>query len=247
MLSRLHDHYRITTEQATHYRGQKFDQSIVFEHEDGRFKVIEWGDRDNPDKMECKEIIEHHDCQYVLKCQYNPIWHVPKLRPFFYFEKTSPKVFSAKLDRLRDVPKTKHLFWRGHLKLGRETLLARFEDLLNNDYREMVPLERYHEEIAEHKMAVSLPGLGKSCHREFECFGIGTVVVSPPFQNIYHVPLVPDYHYLTVDFTDHEGVRRKLAKFANRLDQIRANAIKYYDSYIRFEASADWLKHLLEL
>jgi hypothetical protein len=239
--------YQISESHSKFFRGIKFDQSLVFEHADGKFKVVEWGDRDHPDKMECGEIVKHPECQYVLKCQYNPEWRTPKVRPFFYFEKTKPKEFSDSLDVLRSIPKTsKYLYWRGNLHLGRDKVLQDLKDLTGSNYEQRLPLNEYYSNMAQHRVALSLPGLGKSCHREFECFAIGTVVVSPKFQNIYHVPIIPDYHYLAVD--DLSQIRQKLSEVTQeKIDSIRSNAIRYYDENIRFEQSVKWLWHLLEL
>jgi hypothetical protein len=245
LINLISNQYKVFREDSTHYQSIKFDQCAVIEHDDGMFKVIDWSDRDHPQKMECADIIQHPHCQYVLKCQYNPKWRVPKLRPFFYFEKTKPKEFSNSLNSLRFMPKTNSkLYWRGNLHLGRVKILSEITDLLNDDYDKKIGLTSYYEELAKHKVALSLPGLGKSCHREFECFGIGTVVVSPKFQNTYHIPLIPDYHYVCV----RTSIRDRLSCVTeNELLSIRSNAMKFYDDYIRFENSVKWMEHLLEL
>lgn len=249
MLDIYQDVYRIYEHQVTHYRGFKFDQCMVFEHEDGMFKVIDWSDRDHPDKMESAEIIQHPQCQFVLKCQYNPRWRVPKLRPFFYFEKTDPLGFSNALVDLRWVPKTEErLYWRGNLHLGRAEILSKLEEYLNPDYKEMVPRMQYYEEIARHKFAISIPGLGKSCHREFECFGIGTVVISKEFQNTYYMPLMAGAHYICVKDYEPDTILDVLTGTStNHMHWIRNRAMEYYDKYIRRSSSTLLLAHMLEL
>lgn len=246
LASNLVKRYKVSISDMTHYNGIKFDQCAVIEHEDKMFKVIDWSDRDNPSKMECADIIKDDLCQYVLKCQYNPEWKVPKLRPFFYFEKTNPLQFSNKLDRLRNVRKNdKNIYWKGNNHMGRDKVLKSLSRMLNHDYDSKVELNKHHEEIACHKLALSLPGLGNSCHREYECFGIGTVVISPKFKNLNWMPLIPDHHYICVDNWLH--LEAKLNMLSDRIDLIRSNAMEYYDTYIRFENSVKWLEHLLEL
>jgi hypothetical protein len=253
LLPALEEIYKVKVGQTTHYLGVKFDQCMVFEHSDGMFKVIDWSDSDQPDKMESTDIIHHPKCQFVLKCQYNPAWHVPKLRPFFYFEKTKPRQFSSSLHRLRKIPKVgDKLFWRGNMHVGREPTLRSISDLLNTGYDEIIDGGGFYEELASHRVAISLPGLGKSCHREFECFGIGTVVLSPVFQNTYYAPLIPNHHYLAVDPCDPkdlpEMIRIRLDRTSQEeIENVRMNAMEYYDTYIRFESSINWLFHLLEL
>lgn len=249
MLSALGDRYTIHRSESPTYLGVKFDQSMVFEHEDGMFKVIEWGDRDNPNKMECNEIIAHPKCQFVLKCQYNPKWHIPKLRPYFYFEKTKPKQFSGRLDRLRSLPKCDTpLYWRGNMHLGRDRILGEMKDLLNCDFAERATLDDYYEEMASHQVALSLPGLGNHSHREYEAFAVGTVVLAPRFVNINHAPLIPNVHYLCSEGADPLQLRARLAATTKEeLMAIRKNAMDYYDKYIRYDASVLLLEHLLEL
>jgi hypothetical protein len=246
LVKTISDRYRVTCRDITHYQGIKFDQCAVIEHDDGMYKVIDWSDRDHPEKMECADIILHPKCQYVLKCQYNPRWRVPKLKPFFYFEKTKPREFSDNLDKLRAIPKMKNqVYWRGNNHLGRQCVIDTLRDMLSTEHSK-ISLDRYYEEMAEHFIALSLPGLGKSCHREFECFAIGTVVISPRFQNTYYSPVIPDHHYLCVD--DVNDIRRKIeSTSASELERIRQNAMSYYDTYIRFDASVQWMQHLLEL
>lgn len=253
LIQTLQSKYRVEIFQNTHYLGVKFDQCMVFEHPDGMFKVIDWSDRDRPDKMESADIIKHPNCQFVLKCQYNPLWRTPKLRPFFYFEKTKPRNFSESIDHFRSLQKTNNkLYWRGNMHVGRETVIKRVGDLLNEGFDQNIAVDEFYKELASHKIALSLPGLGKSCHREFECFAVGTVVISPKFQNIYHVPLIPNYHYLSVDWGTPDEIAASIRNRISTLEdseiaRIRANAIKYYDDNIRFESSIRWLEHLLEL
>jgi hypothetical protein len=145
------------------------------------------------------------------------------------------------------LPKTTNkLYWRGNDHLGRKDILNSLNDVLNDDHTNRVSLQEYYEEIASHQIALSLPGLGKSCHREYECFAIGTVVVSPKFQNTNHAPLIPDHHYLAVD--NPAQIRDKIAMTTQlELCAIRLNAMRYYDEYLRYESSLKWLWHLLEL
>jgi hypothetical protein len=250
LLNILSNKYRISLERSTHYNGHYARQCTVFEHEDGIFKVIDWNDSNRPEKTRINPILESPKCQFILKCQYNPNYRTSKVRPFFYFEKTNPKEFSSSLSELRSIEKSyKELYWRGNTHLGRLDLLNSISDLLNKDWKETIDRKDFYQELASYKMALSLPGLGKSCHREFECFAIGTVVVAPMFQNTYHMPLIPNYHYLTLEQGPFDEIVRKKIEATSDdvLSYIRINAMKYYDDYIRFEPSVQMIKHLLEL
>ena len=254
LLDKINQKYIVNYCEKDNYLGEKFKQCMVFEHDDGMFKVIDWSDRDNPSKMESRSIIENHRCQFVLKCQYNPQWHCPKLRPFFYFEKTKPKEFSNIINDLRNYQKEKNIiYWRGNPHLNRCKILKPLSDLLNKNYAaEQINRIDFYKELAGYEVALSLPGLGNSCHRDFECFALGTVVLAPRFKNTYYIPLIPNFHYLSIDESDpdilSEAIRERYLKASQEeINFIKNNAIEYYDNYIRFESSVNWMEHLLEL
>jgi hypothetical protein len=256
LIDKLKDKYLINLYKKTNYLGENVKHCTIFEHEDGVFKIIDWSDRDNPEKMESRNLVKNFKCQYVLKCQYNPQWRCPKLRPYFYFEKTKPKEFYALSQKLIKKNKNKNknkLYWKGNVHLGRKNLLDSIADFLNFDYLEnQVDANKFYEELSNYKLALSLPGLGNSCHREFECFALGTVVVAPLFKNIYHIPLIADFHYVAIYEKDPnhlaKAIKDRVSKICDdEIEFIKNNALTYYKNNISFEESVVWMEHLLEL
>lgn len=253
LLSTLREKYFIKEQHGNEYEGVHLTQCVIFEHENKRFKLIDLSDPDNGDYASFFEIIKKENCQFVLKSQYNPTLNIPKLRPFFYFEKSDPEVFSGRLSSLRSIKKNNNeLYWRGSLHESRKNIIFSIKNLLNTSFEKSIHSKLYFEELASHKVALSLPGGGNSCHREFECFGIGTVVLSPKFKNIYHIPLIPNYHYLCVDGDEEKDIIKNIKyRFENLKDDeinfIRSNAIEYYDNYIEYKKNAFWTRHCLEL
>lgn len=253
VLNILKKKYFIKIEYSNTYLNTTLNQCIIFEHENKRFKVIDLSDPDDGSCAGFFEIIKHEQCQFVLKCQYNPNLNIPKLKPFFYFEKSKPEVFSESLPFLRSIKKNNNqLYWRGSLHKNRKNIIFSIKDLLNTSFEKSIHSKLYFEELASHKVALSLPGGGNSCHREFECFGIGTVVLSPKFKNIYHIPLVPDYHYLSVEGCEEKDIIKNIKyRFENlkddEIDFIRKNAMEYYDNYIEYKKNVYWMMHCLEL
>jgi hypothetical protein len=254
LIDKLKNKYIINLQNSPDYLGEKLKQCTIFEHEDGIFKVIDWSDRDNPKKMESKNIIQNNNCQYVLKCQYNPEWRCSKLRPYFYFEKTNPQYFHVLSKKLRLIKKNKNkIYWKGNLHLGRKKTLDSICDLLNFDYlSNVIDSNEFYKELSHYKLAISLPGLGNSCHREFECFALGTVVVAPKFKNIYYAPLVPDFHYVAIYEKElkhmAKAIRDRVCTISDEeIEFIKNNSINYYESYIGFEKSIEWMEYLLEL
>jgi len=260
LVESLKGRYEVAAEEVDHYHNFVLKHCMLFEHENGKFKVIDWGDRDNAGKFDSKEIVKSPMCEFVLKCQYNRFKTInPKIRPYFYFEKHNPDVFSSLLRDLRNRPKTSDkIYWRGNDHLNRKEVLEQIEDLLNDGYEELTDLETYWREITDHKLALSLPGLGKSCHREFEAFAVGTPVIMPVFQNHFFIDLVPNKHYIAVDAGPDmiHSNPSKLARLVRDkynevkdadLSHVSKAAMAYYDNYIRFEPSIKMLRKLLEL
>lgn len=235
-------------------RENDWKYSHMFEHSDGSYKVIDWGDRDNPIKIDTKDALTDRKCMYILKCQLRP-GSPSKLRPFFYFEKGGWE-FNSQIEELRANPKIKStkMFWRGNPHVDREGVLASLgTEYLNNDFMEKRNKNVFYGEMSVAHLVLSLPGLGKACHREFEGFGVGTPVIMPEFKNTYFVDLKPNFHYISVNVDGRdmaEAIKERYHEVVNDKDFlsfVRQNAMTYYDTYIRIDQNVLWMKKLLEL
>ena len=270
MCELLVDRYDISQEETEFYQtldhrsnpnNFRLRHCLLIEHENKTFKVIDWDDRDNPGKYDAREIVKSPLCQFVLKCQYSRmrILH-PKVRPFFYFDKTDPDVLSQNIPAYRQTPRTEtKLYWRGNNHLGRQKVFDLLSDLLSPNYNELAERDVYFQEMSQHVMAISLPGLGRSCHRDFEAFAVGTVVLMPTFHNQFAEPLVADEHYVAAeigcDLQKHpqqaaDRLRERYLQVKDNhdfLQFVRGNAEAYYDQFIRYDASAKMMIRLLEL
>jgi hypothetical protein len=222
--------------------------SIIFEKANGEFAAIDFGDRDNPAKFDTKELIKDNKCKFVLKCQLRPDNDNPKLKPFFYWDKMG-KDFN--IDHYRSLPKIHNkLYFRGNIHCGRHDTLSEMNDLLNPNWDIKVGHQQFFKELSQHKIALSLRGMAKTNHRELESFAVGTPVIMEENPNLHHVPLVPDYHYISVT---HDGklsdcIRERLSQVDDELlEFVRRNAMNYYDDNIKFEKSVRWMMKLLEL
>lgn len=243
MLSLIQGRYRIIKAQSD------LSASFIFEHGNGLFKAIDYGDRDNPVKFDTRDILKDPKCLFVLKCHIRPGYHHPKIRPFFYMDKAG-KDFPALIDRLRKLPKHRNrLYFRGNTHLGRQDVLDQMKDLLNES-QESVGQNAYFRELAQHRIALSLRGMAKTNHREFEAFAVGTPVIMERNPNIFHKSLVPDFHYISFDPGDDfvGSLRERLEQVDDEfLEFVRVNAMEYYDRHIRFDNSVLWMLKLLEL
>jgi hypothetical protein len=204
-------------------------------------------------------------CRAVLKCQYAraPYAGEPltKIRPWTYFETYSSR-FQALLPELRAIPKVRQpLFFRGNTDwAGRQPILAGLAErgVVLRDFALQMPYESYARELAAHRVALALEGMGKLCHREIEAFGAGTPVLMPRLRVELHEPLIPDHHYVAVDadtgVEPPEEVVRRIAERYRQvtadpgyLDFVATNALAWYDRNVRMPASLDLTLRLLDL
>lgn len=242
LLSIMESRFKIVTVESD------LSASFLFEQPTGSFTAIDFGDRDNSLKFDTKEVVKEAKCRFVLKCHVRPDNVNPKIRPFFYWDKAG-RNFAP--ERYRSLKKNGKMCFRGNCHLGREEILEQLGDLLNTDYRRRINQEQFFKEMAQSRIALSLRGMAKTNHREFEAFAVGTPVIMEYNPNLFHVPLTPDHHYISVN-VDERGLAECIRDRLSQVDKeflgfIRQNAMEYYDANIKFENSVQWMLKLLEL
>ena len=147
-----------------------------------------------------RDIVSNDRCIKVLKAQYSPTTTSHKVMPYTYFARR-PLFFEQVVDALYEMSKTKctnQLYFKGSHK-HRMYLIEEMGDMLMDDWRTRLSLFDYYKELAEQKIALSIPGHGNFTHREIECFGMGVPVIMPRLLNEYYNVLIPDYHYISVE------------------------------------------------
>jgi hypothetical protein len=244
--------------------GMRHWGAIIQHCDSGKFWMLDCSDWVTPFDINIREIARDFRCQGILKCQYRrqPYQggHLEKIRPWTYFEQHAPE-FQSRIERLRAMPRTKpSLFFRGNSALeGREAILRELNrGQIMNGSTGSIRYIPYLEEMAQHWVALALPGMGNICHREIECFGSGTPVLMPTLKNTLHDPLVPDFHYISVDadtLADKaelvaERILKRFHEIAGRrdyLDFVARNAMAWYDTNVRFPASLDLAVELMGL
>jgi hypothetical protein len=159
------------------------------------------------------------------------------------------------VDGLRTCKKFREkVYWRGNPHAHREGTLHELSSILNHDYMEKRNKNVYYREMAQSKIALSLPGLGPSCHREFEAFAVRTPVIMPEFKNMYYENIIPNYHYISSEQQPSESMSEAILRRyyevkdnQDLLDYVAHNAMQYYDKYCRFDVSVQWMLKMLEL
>jgi hypothetical protein len=230
----------------------------------GKFWMLDCSDWVTPFDVNIREIAEDRRCQMILKCQYAPEpylqGHLRKIRPWTYFEQNA-SVFQPRIERLRAVQRSAdRLFFRGNPEFeGRAAILKELKTSgILSPENLSVPYPAYLDEMARHRIALALPGMGNICHREIECFGAGTPVLMPRLKNTLHDPLIPGFHYISIEADTRvdkaEAVASRILKRYREvsgrpeyLQFVAANAMAWYDANVRFPASLELAVNLMGL
>ena len=186
------------------------------------------------------------------------------------------------VEAVREEPapvRTRGLYFRGLYSSWRATLdhldeFAQPGDQLNVDSwqagapGQLPPREHLHE-LRRHAIALSLPGAGDICNRDFECLGLGVPLLRPVFATEFARPLVPGVHYIGVPY-EHAGpdettlppdrpkdprqlahdllaTYRQVRDNADLLHDIARRGREYYDQNCSYPACAQLALELLDL
>jgi hypothetical protein len=126
--------------------------------------------------------------------------------------------------------------------------------------------ENYANEMLNFEIAFSVAGRGEICYRDIECMAMGIPFIRFEFTSEFHEPLIPNYHYISVERPDdlkdwmnldRNGLQHHADMITKRflevkddkefLNFISENARKYYEKYLSPESSIEYTLNLLEL
>ena len=104
-----------------------------------------------------------------------------------------------------------------------------FRQFIMNDQRfegidkrtNLLPIAEYMAELYSHKIGLSLNGHGEICHRDMEILGMGNVLLRPKFVVNFHEPLIPDYHFVAVEFDDYKNHKDMADRFIDKYNKIK--------------------------
>tara|TARA_R110001592_G_scaffold357091_1_gene659807 strand:- start:1927 stop:2862 length:936 start_codon:yes stop_codon:yes gene_type:complete len=161
------------------------------------------------DMENCVEIITasgtHKDDYY-----YEPL-EGHKFIPFSYL--TSRIDSDDMIYKLRDTDNNNRVVPKKPMFKG---YLYEFRKFLNQDGRfdvkhvsdgEYLPHIEYVKHLNHYAINMSLNGAGQICFRDMEILGLGTALFRPKLSVDFHNPLIPDYHYISVDYDSIKGVK----------------------------------------
>ena len=143
--------------------------------------------------------------------------------PFSYT--TSRTDVDKVINELRDInnkdrviPKTP--MFKGYLYLFREYLKKdnRFH-IKETGEDNILSHPDYIKHLNQFSINMSLNGASQICNRDMEILGLGTALFRPKLSSNFYNPLIPNYHYIAVDY-DHIKNVRPLEKYYKQLKEL---------------------------
>jgi hypothetical protein len=133
------------------------------------------------------------------------------------------------------------LMFRGYTYLFRKHIISDDRFIVHTD---KVDEPEYLRELDSYALNFSPNGAGEICFRDFEIMGLGTALFRQKLVVDFHNKLIPNYHYISVDFDDipFNGYNEVYwGLLANRIQE-RFNQVKNDYDFIDFVAKngRDW-------
>ena len=201
-----------------------------------KFNVTLW------DIENCVEIItssgvHKNDIYYKpLNCTYTPFSYTC---PTIENELLIETLYSNKTNRIYP----EKLTFRGYLYLFRKFLESDNRFNMYNTQNSYLSPSDYIRELNGFNLNFSINGAGEICYRDMEILGLGTALFRTKLTTKFHNELIPDYHYISVDFDDYEiPIEYSGHPFPGFWEEFSDRVIKRYDEvkndheYINFVA-----------
>ena len=159
------------------------------------------------------------------------------------------------------------LYFRGTVYGGRECVLILARTYSNEfDFKgARLPFEQFISELASYKMVLSL-GMnigGDICFKDIELLGLGIPLFRPKLRVEQHDPLIPNYHYISVDTeldpiylvplsqaqTAEDMIQRyrEVVDDDDFLKEVARNGKEWYDRNIKYPNIVDNLIKLIDI
>lgn len=157
------------------------------------------------DNITSGAINERHNPKFkkVLISQYLPSEvkshvgeYIHKYRPWTYFQAKRFDLEPYYQRRLIETPTDDRLFFRGTSLDDRPILNYIDKNIITPFFP--IPMDRYFNDIINHKIALSVDGRGEFCYRDIECFAVGVPILRFDYVSIMDDPLIPNYHYISL-------------------------------------------------
>lgn len=208
-------------------------------------------------------------CKKVIFSQYdeaNLVAHVGKenlfkFSPWIYFPSNLFEIDSIYQQRTSETNLIDKFYFRG-TSIEDRKILSYFDKQYFEGGLPIGDFNSYANDLIKYKVALSIAGRGEFCYRDVENFGLGVPIIRFEYLNKMAIPLIPNYHYISVDrpkdlIYDRMGNEVHAKMIIDRflevkddfefLNFISSNARKYYDNYLSMNSSINLTFNLLGL
>jgi len=255
---------------------------LIFEFDDTKeFKIYDFGD--NPYLV--KQLCDHPKFIGAVVGQYNPnIWNSKNIKAGIYPESIwdfGSLNYESVQEYRKNIKLNPQLYWRGSLYntnnygeyCGARKAIELLPNILKDNFYfgdHPISFDSYINEVINFKLALSIGGgggfinakCGDICFRDIEMFGLGIPLIRPKYITELSDPLIPNYHYISVDsefdeifkYLNHNELAKKTSERylevinnENYLNQISYNAREWYNNNISSNHITIKLINLLEL
>lgn len=113
----------------------------------------------------------------------------------------------------------------------------------------------YFQELNNSKICLSLNGVGEICNRDMEILSVGSVLLRPELTQVFHDPLIPDFHYLSVQKVNDpkEQIDLLIKKYKENIDNldflnyIGSNGYNWFKQNGTIDSNVEILKKIIDL
>jgi len=202
------------------------------------------------------EYRENNACfKKALISQYNPTiieGHITtdkdKVEPWYYFQTDFVNLDVLYEKRKHIKTKLEKIYFKGSTSY--RSFLDHISSDIITDNNTISPTENYLNDLINYKLGLSIDGVGEFCYRDVELMGIGVPMLRYEFLSKMNTPLVPNFHYISVDRPNdlplyRDGTKVHADKLIERyrevigdkefLEFISKNARQYFDDNLKYE------------
>jgi hypothetical protein len=144
------------------------------------------------------------------------------------------------------------LHFRGFLYHERK-LMQQYKPELFSEQRKST--EDYFNELNSNKICLSLNGAGEICNRDLEILSCGSVLIRPELSQRFHNPLIPNYHYVSVEKVKDPKLQldliidkyNNIKNDDNYLNEVAYNGLKWFEENGSILSNVELLKNIVDI
>jgi hypothetical protein len=213
---------------------------------------------DNTKKIFISQFIRDKVYHHVAKENHH------KYYPWIYFPSNEYDLEKYYQKRLETEPQDSRMYFRG--ETGTRTILQHFNSDVFYGGNPIGGFNSYANELINFKLGLSVAGRGEICYRDIEYMALGVPFIRFEYTSEFFEPLIPNFHYVSVDRPDDfkdwmnldkTGTQIHADKIIKRyleikddtdfLNFVSENAREYYKKYLSPDSSVDFTIKLLGL